>query len=146
MPEPSVAAASFADALAVLQAQAIEPAERVVPFAYHAPAWSPDRAPAPQPVAIEGATGPLVAAVAGQRDGTVTSVELVEACLGAIERRDPELAAMVEVRAADALADALTADAERAAGMWRGPLHGVPMTVKDVIDVAGFTTRAGSLA
>lgn len=146
MPEPSVAAASFADALAVLRAQAIEPAERVVPFAYHAPAWSSDQAPAPQTVAIEGAPGPLAAAVTGQRDGTVTSVELVEACLAAIERRNPELAAMVEVRAADALADALAADAERAAGMWRGPLHGVPMTVKDIIDVAGFTTRAGSLA
>ena len=101
------------------------PAERVVPFAYHAPEWSPDRAPAPSE-AVEGATGPLAAAVAGQRDGTVTSVELVEACLAAIERRDHELAAMVEVGAADALADALTADAERAVGMWRGPCTACP--------------------
>ncbi len=72
-------------------------------------------------------------------------MDLVESCLRAIEGR-PELSAMVEVHADEALADALAADAERAAGGWRGPLHGVPMTVKDIIDVAGYMTRAGSLA
>lgn len=144
MPEPSVAAASFADALALLRGHPVEPAERAVPFAYQAPAWPP--APAGAPTRPRAGSGPLAAAVAGQRDGSVSSVDLVESCLRAIERRDPELAAMVEVKAEEALADALAADAERGAGEWRGPLHGVPMTVKDVIDVAGFTTRAGSLA
>jgi aspartyl-tRNA(Asn)/glutamyl-tRNA(Gln) amidotransferase subunit A len=143
VPEPSVAAASFADALSLLRSQAIEPAERVVPFAYQAPAWSPAPTVAPP---RPPAGGPLAAAVAGQRDGTVSSVDLVESCLRAIDSRDAELAAMVEVHAEEALADAAAADAERAAGEWRGPLHGVPMTVKDIIDVAGFMTRAGSLA
>lgn len=146
MPELSVAAASFADALALLRAQAIEPAERAVPLAYRLPAWSPRAArPAVGGVGV-GPGGPLAVAVAAQLAGTVSSVELVQSCLRALEGRDAELAAMVEVRAAEALAEARAADADRAAGAWRGPLHGVPMTVKDVIDVAGCTTRAGSLA
>lgn len=141
-----MAAASFAAALDVLRAQAIVPVERVVPFAYHGPEWPPS--PPASRVESGGSRrlGPVAAAVAGQREGRVSSVELVESCLDAIDRRDPELAAMVEVRAAEALAEALAADADRSAGLWRGPLHGVPMTVKDIIDVAGFTTRAGSLA
>lgn len=141
-----MAAASFAAALDVLRAQTISPAERVVPFAYHGPEWPPS-SPASR-VEPDGSRplGALAAAVAGQREGGVSSVELVESCLDAIDRRDEELAAIVEVRAAEALAAAAAADADRSAGVWRGPLHGVPITVKDIIDVAGFTTRAGSLA
>lgn len=148
MPEPSVAAASFADALAVLRSQTTEPAERAVPFAYQAPAWSPPPAEFSVPTApfLRAGDGPLVTAVGEQRDGTVSSIDLVESCLRAIDDRDSELFAMVEVHADEVRADALAADAERAAGRWRGPLHGVPMTVKDIIDVAGYTTRAGSLA
>ena len=148
MPEPSVAAASFADALAVLRAQIIEPAERVVPLAYQAPAGPPPPAqPTSASAAVPGASsGPLAAAVAGQRDGTVSSIDLVESCLRAIDERDAELFAMVEEHADEVRVDALAADAERADGAWRGPLHGVPITVKDIIDVAGYTTRAGSLA
>lgn len=56
------------------------------------------------------------------------------------------LTAMVEVQPGIALAEAARVDADRAAGRWRGPLHGIPVTVKDIIDVGGYTTRAGSLA
>jgi len=76
----------------------------------------------------------------------VSSLELVEASLAAVERNDGPLMAMVELDAAGARAQAAEADRDREAGTWRGPLHGIPMTVKDIIHVAGFMTRAGSAA
>jgi aspartyl-tRNA(Asn)/glutamyl-tRNA(Gln) amidotransferase subunit A len=48
------------------------------------------------------------------------------------------------VQAEAALAAARLLDAERAGGRLRGPLHGIPVAVKDVIDVAGLPTRANS--
>lgn len=143
-PEPTVAAASFAAALDVLAANSPSPTERPIPLAYVGPA-TPSRPPLGEAHAVPAAPGPLAAAVAAQRDGTVTAVELVEQCLAAIDEHDGALLAVVELDAASALAAAAEADADRAAGRWRGPLHGVPMTVKDVIDVAGFTTCAGSV-
>ncbi|MGH9154760.1 MAG: amidase, partial [Acidimicrobiales bacterium] len=73
-------------------------------------------------------------------------VELVEAALAVIDNRDGPLAAVVEVHPDEARAAAEAADADRRAGRWHGALHGIPVTVKDVIDVAGFHTRAGSAA
>lgn len=89
--------------------------------------------------------GPLTDALEAQRAGTTSSVELVKRALEAMETHE-SLAAMVEVQPDTALAEASRVDADRAAGRWRGPLHGVPVTVKDVIDVGGYATRAGSLA
>ncbi len=147
--DPTVAAASFAEALEILAAHPPAPTERPVPLAYAGPP-SPHASSWPEPSggrgAIKPATGPLAAALAGQRAGVTTSVELVEACLAAIEAHDEELLAVVELGAASALEAAAEADADRAAGRWRGLLHGIPVTVKDVIDVAGFTTCAGSVA
>ena len=54
--------------------------------------------------------------------------------------------AVVHLMDAAALAEAAACDAEAAAGQWRGPLHGIPVTVKDIIDVAGVPTRCGSAA
>jgi len=88
----------------------------------------------------------LAAALAGQHMGRVSSLELVESCLAAVERRDGPLMAVVELDAEGARAQAAGADRDREAGRWRGPLHGIPITVKDIIDVVGFTTRAGSAA
>ncbi len=71
-------------------------------------------------------------------EGRLTSVALVEACLARISARDEAVRAWLHVDRAGALATAARLDAERARGTLRGPLHGVPFGVKDVIDVAGL--------
>ncbi|MGY4920661.1 amidase [Streptomyces sp. 900116325] len=78
------------------------------------------------------------------RRGTTSSVQLVRAALHRIEDRNPTVNAFVLVDAAGALAAAEQADADLAAGRDRGPLHGVPVAVKDLIDIAGLPTTCGS--
>jgi len=73
-----------------------------------------------------------------------SSAEQVEEALGRIEALDGRLGAFVTVLAEQARAEAAERDAERAAGRVRGPLHGAPVAVKDLIDVAGVVTGAGS--
>ncbi|MCC9184615.1 amidase [Mycolicibacterium mageritense] len=80
------------------------------------------------------------------RSGRTTSVELVEHSLAAITRLDPILNAFTTVDTEGALAAARTADRERAEGRDRGVLHGIPVSVKDLIDIAGQVTTSGSLA
>jgi aspartyl-tRNA(Asn)/glutamyl-tRNA(Gln) amidotransferase subunit A len=77
-------------------------------------------------------------------DQAVSPVEVVEACLKRIERLNPTLNAFITVLADDARQRAKVAEAEINAGQWRGPLHGVPVAVKDFFDTAGVTTTAGS--
>lgn len=77
------------------------------------------------------------------RRGTESPVDLVRACLARIEERR-SLNAFITVRAEDALAEAAEAQREIAAGNYRGPLHGLPVSVKDLIDVAGTPTTSGS--
>ena len=77
--------------------------------------------------------------------GTLTAERLVLAYLDRIARYDP-LVRAVRCPAPDALDQARALDAERAATGPRGPLHGVPVLVKDNIDVAGLPTTAGSVA
>jgi aspartyl-tRNA(Asn)/glutamyl-tRNA(Gln) amidotransferase subunit A len=78
------------------------------------------------------------------RARTVSPVEVTEAHLARIERLNPTLNAFVTVMAAEARDAARRADAELAAGRWRGPLHGVPIGVKDIFDTAGVRTTHGS--
>jgi aspartyl-tRNA(Asn)/glutamyl-tRNA(Gln) amidotransferase subunit A len=78
------------------------------------------------------------------RSGRTTSVELVEASLLAIERDSARLNAFVRVWPDSARASARDADAEVRRGVNRGPLHGIPISLKDLIDVAGEVTTAGS--
>jgi len=78
------------------------------------------------------------------RRGEVTSTGLVEACLARIDASDGTLRAWVSVDAEGAIAMARARDAEVAAGGRLGPLHGVPLGVKDIIDVAGMPTTAGA--
>ena len=73
-----------------------------------------------------------------------SSAALVEEALGRIEVLDGRLGAFVTVLADEARAEAAARDAERAGGRVRGPLHGVPVAIKDLIDVAGAVTGAGS--
>ena len=74
----------------------------------------------------------------------LSPVVLVEECLQRISERNDAINAMVLVDAAGALTAARVAEREIAAGRKRGPLHGIPIAVKDVIDVGGWPTAAGS--
>ena len=100
-----------------------------------------DAAPAPA-----GDSDPLALSFVEQgkrlRDGRLTSVALVEAHLERIAARDPHYLAFYTVTADSARAAAARADAELAAGHDRGPLHGIPVGLKDLIDVAGLATTA----
>jgi len=80
------------------------------------------------------------------REGSLSPVALVEACLERIRAHDRTLEAWVHVDAAGALATARTRETEARAGRWRGALHGVPVGIKDIFDVAGVPTRAGAQA
>jgi aspartyl-tRNA(Asn)/glutamyl-tRNA(Gln) amidotransferase subunit A len=76
----------------------------------------------------------------------LSPVELTQACLARIEALNAELNAFITVTAEMALAQARAAEAEIQQGNWRGPLHGVPLALKDLIDVAGVPTTAASAA
>ena len=77
------------------------------------------------------------------RARTVSPVEVTEAHLARIERLNPTLNAFVTVMATEARAAATQAEAEIRAGRWRGPLHGVPIGVKDIFDTASVRTIDG---
>ncbi len=78
------------------------------------------------------------------RTRRLSPVELAAATLARIERRQSELNAFITVTAAAALEQARIAEAEIARGDWRGPLHGVPLSLKDLYFTAGVRTTAGS--
>ena len=71
-------------------------------------------------------------------------MEVTRECLERIERLNPALNAFITVMAESALAEARRAEAEILRGEWRGALHGVPVALKDLIDVAGVRTTAAS--
>lgn len=74
----------------------------------------------------------------------LSPVELTEAYLARIDRLNPLLNAYVTVTAERARADARAAEQEIAAGTYRGPLHGVPIALKDLVDTAGIETAGGA--
>ena len=86
----------------------------------------------------------IITLAARLRAGSVTSVELTQAALDSIERLNPRLNAFVQVDACVALAQARTADALLAQGLDLGPLHGMPVAVKDNIDTFDYITTYGS--
>ncbi|ODN71836.1 amidase [Methylobrevis pamukkalensis] len=86
----------------------------------------------------------LVEAAAALRAGTLTSRALTETMLARIARLDPSLHAYAHVAANAALARADAMDAERAAGLDRGPLHGIPMALKDVFWTRTMPARFGT--
>jgi len=83
---------------------------------------------------------------AGQllRRRDASSIELTAACLGVIAERGAGLGAFITVTAEAGRLAAATADRELAAGQDRGPLHGIPVALKDLFDQEGVTTTAGS--
>ncbi|MBW4447950.1 MAG: AtzE family amidohydrolase [Spirirestis rafaelensis WJT71-NPBG6] len=78
------------------------------------------------------------------REGKVSAVEVVQAALKGIAARDNELNCFTAVTAESALEDAARIDREIAQGNYPGLLAGVPFAVKNLFDVAGLTTLAGS--
>jgi aspartyl-tRNA(Asn)/glutamyl-tRNA(Gln) amidotransferase subunit A len=78
--------------------------------------------------------------------GEWTSVALVEACLQRIEWLEPAVQAWAYLDSTAALTEAADRDADVRAGRPLGPLHGVPLGIKDLIDVAGMPTKAGAAA
>jgi aspartyl-tRNA(Asn)/glutamyl-tRNA(Gln) amidotransferase subunit A len=74
----------------------------------------------------------------------ISSVELTTDCLARIENLNPTLNAFVTITADSALAQANAADGEIRRGRWRGPLQGIPLGLKDLIDTAGVLTTAAS--
>jgi len=87
---------------------------------------------------------PIRQLVERYRRAELAPPEVVEAALRQIEQHDPRLHAWVMVDAEGARRAAQQLGAEARAGRLRGPLHGVPVGVKDIIDVAGWPTLAGS--
>ncbi|MGA7752471.1 MAG: amidase [Candidatus Sulfotelmatobacter sp.] len=74
----------------------------------------------------------------------ISPVEIVRDCLGQIERLNPTLNAFITVMAESALSEARGVEAEILRGEWRGPLHGIPIALKDLIDTAGIRTTSAS--
>ncbi len=78
------------------------------------------------------------------RTRKLSPLELTRACLARIERLNPALNAFITVMAESALEQARQAESEVMGGRWRGPLHGIPIGLKDLLDTAGVRTTAAS--
>lgn len=79
------------------------------------------------------------------RRGEITSVQVTQAMLDRMERCDGRLASFARVLPEEALMSAAAADADLAAGRYRGPLHGVPVGIKDLFWTKGVPTAAGTM-
>jgi 1-carboxybiuret hydrolase len=93
---------------------------------------------------VNPATLDALTAAAAVRSGTVSAVEIAEAVLAHIEARNPALNAFTAVTAERAITEARAVDRRRAQGENLGPLAGAPFAVKNLFDIKGLTTLAGS--
>jgi aspartyl-tRNA(Asn)/glutamyl-tRNA(Gln) amidotransferase subunit A len=90
-------------------------------------------------------TLPSIAETAEQiRRKEISPVEVLRECLEKIDRLNPTLNAFITVTSDSALAEAKRAEQEIQSGNWRGPVHGIPIGLKDLIDTAGIRTTAAS--
>jgi aspartyl-tRNA(Asn)/glutamyl-tRNA(Gln) amidotransferase subunit A len=90
---------------------------------------------------VEASIQKISAQIRGRK---ISPVEVTKYCLARIEKLNPVFNAFITVTADSALAAANAAESEIQQGNWRGPLHGVPVALKDLIDTAGVLTTAGS--
>ncbi len=151
----SIARAAFDEALEVLRASPLSDLRTRVPYDYRPPtrsAASPRPAAAGSVVAAGAVAGDAVAgdgpigdALAALRVGEVSATTLAQQALDAIDARNDELVAMVAVDADAVLAEAAARDRDAASRAPLGPLHGIPLSIKDVIDVAGLPTRCANV-
>jgi aspartyl-tRNA(Asn)/glutamyl-tRNA(Gln) amidotransferase subunit A len=141
----SVATNAFAWALEHLKQWEPDDLERRTAF----DVW-PGEATSPEEVAGLAGGAPVVGTIGAMRQlldsGEVTAAELTERSLDEIAKDNERLCAFVEIMDVAARTQASELDVELKSGVHRGPLHGIPISVKDVIHVDGATTRAGSLA
>jgi Asp-tRNA(Asn)/Glu-tRNA(Gln) amidotransferase A subunit family amidase len=84
------------------------------------------------------------AAARAIRDGALSAEDLMRACLDHIERTEPRVQAWAFIDPAHALSQARAADEWRREGRPTGPLHGVPVGIKDIIDTADMPTEDGT--
>jgi aspartyl-tRNA(Asn)/glutamyl-tRNA(Gln) amidotransferase subunit A len=105
-------------------------------------------APPPDPASLTAALPaklPTIAETAALlRSGGVTASALTDAALEGTARENGRLNAFITLTTDLARADAAAADADLRTGVDRGPLHGIPISVKDLVDVAGYATTAAS--
>lgn len=81
----------------------------------------------------------------GLARGSFSAVEYVQACLARIEALEPEIQAFTHLDPVHALAQASALDNQRLSGKPIGPLHGVPVAIKDIIDTSDYPTECGSV-
>lgn len=86
----------------------------------------------------------IAQAAVALRNGSTTPQALVDVCLKRIDELEPKIRAWVVVDAAGARQAADRAADELSRGVDRGPLHGIPLGIKDIVDVAGFPTLGGA--
>jgi aspartyl-tRNA(Asn)/glutamyl-tRNA(Gln) amidotransferase subunit A len=92
-----------------------------------------------------GPASPTIASLAPHiASGAIKAERLTEDALNVIAAHNPRLNAFIHITADEALAAARQADSDIAGGRYRGPLHGIPMSLKDLIDLAGTPTTAAS--
>lgn len=103
--------------------------------------------PAP-PASVPRTKLPETIADAGRqfRDGSLSSLQLTQAYLSCIERFEPKLNAFISLLKDQAFESAQQRDQELSSGRDRGPLHGIPVVVKDIYDMVGTITTVGSKA
>jgi aspartyl-tRNA(Asn)/glutamyl-tRNA(Gln) amidotransferase subunit A len=103
--------------------------------------------PAP-PASVPRTKLPETIADAGRqfRDGSLSSLQLTQAYLSCIERFEPKLNAFISLLKDQAFESAQQRDQELSSGRDRGPLHGIPVVVKDIYDMVGAITTVGSKA
>src|SRR5215212_1771688 len=100
--------------------------------------------PSPMDAAIQRHASPIATIASQLRARQISPAELTEQALTRIAERDPDLNAFQLVMADSARAAARRAEQEIADGHYRGPLHGVPVAVKDLLAIRGTRTTAGS--
>jgi len=130
---------------------AVPPALRYVPPGEPAPArpaaaaQPAELAAAPRPAqTADIAFAPLTELAAWLRSRAISAVELARMYLDRLRRFDPQLQCVITLTEELALRQAERADADIAAGRWRGPLHGVPWGCKDLLAVRGYKTTWGA--
>src|SRR5262249_1141011 len=87
----------------------------------------------------------LIEAASAIRRATLSPVEYVEALFGVIDRLEPHIQAWVTIDRERVLSEARRCEAEARSGKFRGPLHGVPVGIKDIFYTQGLRTSMGSI-